>query len=92
MHLPPTSLLDLGLLIAGFGMGISTKLRLPFMMTMFLIKVIKWYIDTHPHGKEMAAKTDLDEQFRKIFHLEIKKIEEHDKVEAKVDNNHNSLS
>lgn len=54
-----------------------------------MIKVIKWYLDTHPKGIEMSKKTDLDEQFRKIFHLEIKKIEE---TEAKVDNKDNTVA
>ena len=65
-----TGILDLILVILGFLFGQATKFRTPIMVAMLIIKMAKWYIDTHPRGKDLAKKTDLDEKLNKIVERE----------------------
>ena len=74
-HFLTTGILDLGILVFGFLIGLGTKFRLPIMLTLFLIRVVKWWLETHPHGKELSKKTTLDEEFKKTFASEIKQVE-----------------
>ena len=66
----------MAILFFGFLVGIATKFRTPIMLTLFMVRVIKWWIETHPHGREMAGKTSLDEEFRKTFAKELKLVED----------------
>ncbi len=75
-HLLSTGILDFGILSLGFLVGVGTKFRTPIMISLFLIKIIKWWIETHPHGKEMARKTKLDMEFKEKFVKEIKILED----------------
>lgn len=59
--------IDLVLMLLGFGVGFATKFRTPLLLTMFLVKVVKWWFETHPHGKEVAKRTNFDEEFKKKF-------------------------
>lgn len=68
-----TSIFDLILIILGFVVGVSTNFRLPVMLTIFMIRIIKWWIETHPHGQEMARTTHLDDDFYRLFGVEMAK-------------------
>lgn len=58
--------LDILLVILGFLVGQITKFKTPIAVAILIIKMAKWYLDTHPHGKKMASQTDIDERFKKI--------------------------
>jgi hypothetical protein len=64
-------IIDFILIVLGFGVGVSTQFRLPMQLTIFMIRMIKWWFDTHPHGKEMAARTNFDEEFDRLFGIHI---------------------
>ena len=64
--------LELLLIILGFGAGVATNFRLPFMLTIFMIRIIKWWMDTHPHGQQMKRETNLDEYFERVFGIHLK--------------------
>ena len=55
------------MILLGFTGGILTQFRLPVTLTIFLIKLVSWWFKTHPHGKEVAQKTNFDEEFYKLF-------------------------
>lgn len=62
-----TGILDLILIILGFLIGQATKLKTPIMVLILIIRMAKWYLDTHPNGKRMAKQTDIDEKLQKLF-------------------------
>jgi len=33
--------------------------------------VVKWWFDTHPHGKEIAAKTTFVQEFEQLFGIHL---------------------
>lgn len=43
------------------------QFRLPITLTIFLIRVVQWYLKTNPSGKELSRKTLLDEKFTQLF-------------------------
>lgn len=75
---------DLSYLFSGFLLGIGTiflpQLRLPFLLTKFMIEVIHWWLKTHPKGRQISRETNFDNEFHALFGKYI------DKYEAKVDN------
>jgi hypothetical protein len=62
-----TGVLDLALILLGFLVGQATKFKTPILVVMLLVKMAKWYMDTHPHGKEMAKQTNLDDKLQKLY-------------------------
>lgn len=61
-----TGSLDLLLVILGFMIGQVTKWKTPIAVAILVVRMAKWYIDTHPHGKKIAKDTDIDEKLQKI--------------------------
>lgn len=82
-HVLSTGILDLILVILGFAVGSIARFRTPILLTMFLIKIVKWWFDTHPQGQEVAKKTNLNEEFDKRFGSELEKIENKLKFDKK---------
>lgn len=67
LTIPPTaSIFDLILLILGFLGGWATRFRTPLLFTMFLVRLVKWWFETHPQGKKAAKETNFDEELTKI--------------------------
>lgn len=62
-----TGLIDLILLILGFLVGQVTKFKTPISVAILVIRMAKWYLDTHPQGKKIAKQTNIDEKFRKLM-------------------------
>lgn len=77
--------LDLLLIILGFSAGFMTRLKTPIYLTIFMIRMIKWWMDTHPSGKEISEKTNFDEEFDKIFGTNLHKYDGQVPGEAEVD-------
>lgn len=77
--------LDLLLVLLGFGAGFATRLRTPILLTIFMIRMIKWWMNTHPAGKELSKKTTFDEEFDKVFGTSLHKYEAAVPGEAEVD-------
>jgi len=71
-HIVQYGLLDLLLVILGFGMAQYRQFTLPFALTMLLVRILQWWLKTHPQGKQLAKETTIDEDFQRIFgkHLE----------------------
>lgn len=61
-----TGIIDLILLVLGFFFGQATKFRTPILAAMLVFRMAKWYMETHPHGKEMAKESNIDESLQKI--------------------------
>lgn len=72
--------LELSMIVLGFAGGILTQFRLPVTLTIFLLRMVNWWLKTHPHGKEISSKTNFDEEFHALFGKYL------DNHEAKVDN------
>lgn len=84
----PHDFIGLILIVIGFIAGTFVKveeIRLPIQVSIFLLRMIKWYLDTHPHGMKMAKETDVNEEFHRLFGVILEK---HDSV----DNSQNSVS
>lgn len=65
-----TGLLDLVLILLGFAVGQITKFKTPLAVAILVIRMAKWYLDTHPQGKKIAKHTDIDEKFNKFVNEE----------------------
>jgi hypothetical protein len=87
-HTMQTGLIDLGLVILGFVVGNVRSWKTPLLFTMFLMRLVKWWLETHPHGKEAAKKTNLDEEFRRRFSGELAELEKKFAVDKKGNNDH----
>ena len=66
-HLSEHGLFELATLVLGYGIARYRQYSMVFSTCLFLIRVLKWYMDTHPHGKEMAKKTSLDTQVEELL-------------------------
>lgn len=62
--------LDLLLVILGFLIGQVTKWKTPIAVAILVVRMAKWYLDTHPHGKKIAKQTDIAEKLQKIVDKE----------------------
>ena len=60
-------LFDLALILFGFLGRSVIQLRVPAMVLCLFIDMARWYLKTHPKGKEMAKQTDIDERLRKLY-------------------------
>ncbi len=71
MHIAQNEI-ELALVILGFGLGVSTRLKFAFRLTIFMLQVIEWWMKTHPTGQRMAYETNLDDEFYRLFGVELK--------------------
>lgn len=70
-HLVNAHTIDLVLILLGFSGGLLTSFRLPIALTVFMIRIIKWWMETHPDGIKMSRETDLNEEFHKLFGIHL---------------------
>jgi hypothetical protein len=72
-------LFDLVIFILGIIIGQAKNWKREVTVALFIVRVFKWWMETHPHGKEIAQKTDANEQIHKLFGIDLQKIEAQEK-------------
>ena len=72
---PITAVFDFLLILLGFILGIGSRLKPLFIfiqVATLIVKMAKWYYETHPQGKKDANKTNLDQKFKDIYDDKLK--------------------
>lgn len=72
----PQAILDVFILLFGFLLGISSRSRwfvVFLQVSMLIVKMAKWYFDTHPSAKKHKSKVKIDDQIDYIYHKYLKK-------------------
>lgn len=70
---------DLVIFILGVAIGQAKNWKREVTVALFVVRVFKWWMETHPHGKELAKKTDANEQLQALFGIDLQKIEAQEK-------------
>lgn len=77
--------LDLALVLLGLGAGFAVRLRTPIYLTIFMIRMLQWWLKNHPDGMKISRETDFDEEFDRVFGTSLHKYDGNLPGEAEVD-------
>lgn len=79
-HFINSGMLDISLLFLGFGAGLvrARGLATFLRISIVLVRMAKWYFQTHPHGKAVAQENSYDEKLTAIYQKDLAK---HDSID-----------